>query len=111
MGLFGFERRKKKRLKDVWPRREDGSFIPPARLAHVGGKPMDEQILLSMLEAYGIPAVTQYPNDGSFGKIVLGMSGGGTEIFVPETMLEEARQLLAAEADESLDEEADGDVL
>lgn len=112
MGLFGFERRKRKRLKDVWPRREDGSFVPPARLAHVGSKPMEEQILLSMLEAYGIPAISQYPNDGAFGKIIVGVAGGGTDIYVPETMLEEARALLQAEADETIDrEEADGDVL
>ncbi|HHT16246.1 MAG TPA: hypothetical protein GXZ77_00795 [Papillibacter sp.] len=108
MGLFGFHRRKKKKLKDVWPKREDGTEVPPAFLTHTGGTPMDEQILLTMLEAYGIPAVTQYPNDGSFGKVILGVAGGGVDVFVPETMLEDARALLTAEADESPHEEADG---
>jgi len=108
MGLFGFERRKKKRLKEIWPKNEDGTDVPPAFLTHTGGSPMDEQIVLSMLEAYGIPAVTRYPGDGAFGKVVLGASGWGVDIYVPETMLADARALLAAEADEPDGGEADG---
>ena len=75
----------KKKLKDVWPKREDGTEVP--RLSDpYGGTPMDEQILLTMLEAYGIPAVTQYPNDGSFGKVILGVAGGSGRLR-SETML------------------------
>jgi hypothetical protein len=107
MGLFGFERRKKKKLTEIWPKNEDGKDVPPVFLTHTGGAAMDEQILLSMLEAYGIPAVTKYPGDGTFGKVVLGASGYGADIYVPETMYEDAKALLAAEAEPS-EEEAGG---
>ena len=46
-----------------------------------------------MLEAYGIPCLRQYPGDGDFGKVVLGMSGFGTDIYVPESMFEDALNL------------------
>ena len=58
-----------------------------------------------MLEAYGIPCLRDYPGDGSFGKVVLGMSGQGTDIYVPESMLEEAQNLLAAQPVEMGDDE------
>ncbi len=54
---------------------------------------MDAALLVNMLEAYGIPCLTNYPGTSHFGKIVLGMSGFGVEILVPETMLEDAEAL------------------
>ena len=36
---------------------------------------MDDVLLVNMLEAYGIPCLKNYPGDGQFGKIMLGMSG------------------------------------
>ena len=65
-----------------WPRDADGELGPPAMLAN-------------MLEAYGIPCLKNYPGDGQFGKIMLGMSGYGVEILVPETLLADAQALQA----------------
>ena len=45
------------------------------------------------LKAYGIPCLKNYPGDGQFGKIMLGMSGYGVEILVPETLLADAQAL------------------
>lgn len=99
MGLFGFQRRKRKKLKEIWPVTEAGQKVEPAYLTHTGGAPMDAELILSLLEAYGIPAVCQYPNDGAFGQLIIGVAGGGVDIFVPETMLEDAKNLLSAEPD------------
>jgi hypothetical protein len=97
--------RKRKKLKDIWPCQEDGTPVKPAFLTHVGGSELDMQVTLSLLDAYGIPAIDRYPNDGDFGRIVIGHAGGGTDIYVPETMLEEARDILNAEiVEEQTDE-------
>ena len=53
----------------------------------------DDVLLVNMLEAYGIPCLKNYPGDGQFGKIMLGMSGYGVEILVPETLLADAQAL------------------
>jgi len=57
------------------------------------GVDMDDVLLVNMLEAYGIPCLKNYPGDGQFGKIMLGMSGYGVEILVPETLLADAQAL------------------
>lgn len=89
--------RKKKKLTEQWPKKDNGDMVPPAFLMHAGGSPMDTQVTLSLLEAYGISAVCQYPNNGEFGKLIIGHAGGGVDIFVPETQLEDARDILSAE--------------
>jgi hypothetical protein len=97
MALFGFERKRKKKLKETWPKNEDGTQVAPAFLTHTGGAPLDAELVLNLLQAYGIPTLCQYPNDGSFGQIMVGVAGGGVDIFVPETMLEDAKNLLNAD--------------
>ena len=54
---------------------------------------MNDDLKVNMLEAYGIPCLRIYPGDGSFGRVVLGMSGFGTDIYVPESLVEDARAL------------------
>ena len=55
---------------------------------------MQDELLVNMLGAYGIPAVKQYPGDGEFGKVILGMSGLGTDLYVPESMHDDAINLI-----------------
>ncbi|NLT15153.1 MAG: hypothetical protein GXY05_12505 [Clostridiales bacterium] len=88
---------KKKKLKDIWPKKENGEMITPAFLMHAGGRPLDAEMTVSLLEAYGIPVVCQYPNDGEFGKLIVGRATGGVDIFVPETLLGEAKDILDAD--------------
>ena len=40
--------------------------------------------------------------DGGFGRVVLGMSGQGTDIYVPESLLEDAIELCKEENNEEL---------
>lgn len=92
-------------LTKKWPKDENGQFIAPKFLTHCLSVDMEDVMTLGMLEAYGIPALTAYPNDGVFGKVILGMSGAGVSIFVPQTMFEEAKSILEAEPDDGVFDE------
>ena len=87
-------------LNALWPKREDGSPVPPVFLAHLPESQLEAEMAVNLLSAYGIPAVCEYPNDGVFGKIILGLSGAGADIFVPETMLEDARNIISSDIQE-----------
>ena len=57
----------------------------------------EDSVELSMLDAYGIPYILEYPNNGDFGIVIMGHAGGGVDIFVPETMLEDAQNIFNSE--------------
>lgn len=82
-----------------WPKTAEGEPVTPAFLAKCTQLDMADKLLVNMLEAYGIPCLIRYPHSGEFGKVVLGMSGFGTEIYVPETLLEDAAALMESEND------------
>ena len=105
MGFLGFGK-KRKRL-DKWPLQENGEPVAPVFLKHIGGSQMDIELTLSLLEAYEIPAVSQFPNNGDFGRVIIGHAGGGVDLYVPETLLDMARDILSAEVVE--DDEPYGD--
>ena len=85
---------------EAWPRDEKGQTVTPALLAHTGPLDMEAEMIMSMLEAYGIPSFRRLPGDGAFGELILGMSGNGIDIYVPCTMLDEAQDLLKGEPDD-----------
>ena len=76
-----------------WPRDEKGELIEPVFLTHCMNLDMSDEMTVNLLEAYGIPCLRQYPNDGDFGRLVLGVSGTGVDIYVPMTMYEDAVSL------------------
>jgi len=80
-----------------WPKDENGEAIAPAYLKHISGGPLDLEVALNLLDAYGIPHISEYPNNGQFGKLIFGHPPSGMEIFVPETMLEDAQNILSAD--------------
>lgn len=82
-----------------WPK-TDGEPEEPAFLKHCTSVDMEDDMLINMLSAYGIPALKLYPSNGSFGKVVLGMSGDGANIFVPSSMLEDSVALIGGSVDE-----------
>ena len=87
-------------LLDRWPKTPSGDPEKAVFLCNSKALDLSDELTINMLEAYGIPCLRDYPGNGSFGKVVLGMSGQGTDIFVPESMLEEAKNLLTAEPEE-----------
>ena len=84
-------------LMERWPLDAAGEPVAPVFLAHRTSNDMADTMLVSLLEAYGIPTLLQYPNDGEFGRVILGISGGGADIYVPETEYEAAMELLNGE--------------
>ena len=100
----------KKKEEIPWPQNENGEAIAPAYLIHISGGPLDMELTLNLLNAYGIPYVCEYPNNGLFGKLILGHPPGGMEVFVPETMLEDAQNLLSAEIVEDEDAESEEEI-
>ncbi|MBR0159863.1 MAG: hypothetical protein IJQ02_01005 [Oscillospiraceae bacterium] len=87
-------------LLERWPKTPSGEPEKAAFLCNCKPVDLSDELIINMLEAYGIPCLRDYPGDGSFGKVVLGMSGQGTDIYVPESRLEEARALCAARPEE-----------
>ncbi len=84
-------------LQERWPKMPDGEPEKAVFLCNCKALDLSDELMINMLEAYGIPCLRDYPGNGSFGKVVLGMSGQGTDIYVPESKLEEALALCTAE--------------
>jgi hypothetical protein len=79
-------------MSGKWPR-EGESFEEAAFLRHCTSVDMEDELLVNMLDAYGIPCVRHYPADGGFGKVIMGISGMGADLYVPKSMLEDALSL------------------
>ena len=90
-------------LMERWPKTPSGDPEKAVFLCNCKALDLSDELRIKMLETYGIPCLRDYPGDGSFGKVVLGMSGQGTDIYVPESMLAEAKNLLIAEPEEQED--------
>ena len=71
-------------LSERWPKDAGGKMDTNA----------EADMLCSMLRAYGIPVLRKYEGDGAFGKVVLGTPGHGTGLYVPASMLEDAKNLI-----------------
>lgn len=99
-GISGWGRRGEDRAAELWPKDENGEPLAPAFLLHTDELDYDDELTLSMLRAFGIPALRRYPQNGEFGSVILGMSGNGVDIYVPETMLADARNIISAEISE-----------
>lgn len=78
-------------LPEHWPLDADGRPEQAALLiaaqSELGG---GADVLLSMLDSCGIPAF----KSGSLGKVIFGFAGRGVDVYVPQTMLEDAKAIL-----------------
>ena len=89
--------REKHDLVDRWPKGPDGTPEKPTFLA---------DSTVEMLRAYGIPVMKKYDDkDGTLGKVLFGTPSGGVGLYVPESMLEDARNLLAPVEESTRNEE------
>ena len=91
-------------LYERWPKDENGEPEEPVFLGTAVNQNLFDELTVTMLEAYGIPCLKRYPGDGTFGKIILGMSGQGTEIYVPKSMVEDAANLCTYNAEKDIEE-------
>ncbi len=77
-----------------WPQNEEGESVAPAFLTHISGNQLDIGLTKSLLTSFGIPMLFRYPNNGELGTVILGFAGGGADVYVPETMLEDAKNII-----------------
>ena len=81
-------------VSERWPKDGSGEPEEAALLCSTSNTDLSDELTVNMLEAYGIPCVRSFPGDGSFGRVILGASGTGVDIYVPKSMLEDAKTLL-----------------
>ncbi len=77
-----------------WPLDGDGEPEAPVFLCHCEPLGMAAELTVSRMESYGIPCLKQYPENGDLGRLIIGVSGSGTDIFVPASLWADARELL-----------------
>ena len=77
-----------------WPVTEDGLPVKKALLTTVTSNAFEDEILCTMLASFDIPAIKEIPGNGILWKTILGTGTRAVDVFVPETMLEEAAKLL-----------------
>ena len=87
-------------LLERWPKTPSGEPEKAVFLCNCKALDLSDELKINMLEAYGIPCLRDYPGNGSFGKVILGMSGQGTDIYVTESKQGEARNRCAADPEE-----------
>lgn len=83
-------------IPDNWPADENGNREKAARLSVESEVDSIADITISFLAGCGIPAFKL----GTQGKVILGVTGVGVDIYVPQSRLEEAQALLASSAPE-----------
>ena len=88
-----------------WPKGPSGEPEAPAFLERLFGNETELTLTRNMLWAYGVPSVGRYPMDGTLGKVILGQSGFGMDIFVPESMLEDAKNIISTNGNDIINEE------
>ena len=85
-----------------WPRDGAGEPEEPVFLCQRLSTDLSDQLTMNMLRAYGIPCMCMERGNGNLGKLILGISGYGVEIYVPKSLLEDAKQLIEEDTHEEL---------
>lgn len=81
-------------LELPWPEDAAGKPEEPAWLTNLGGSQLDFELAASMLRACGIPLLRIYPGGRLSLRVIMGFTGHGLDLYVPESLLEDARALL-----------------
>ena len=97
--------REKHDLAERWPKRPDGTPEKPVFLTDSTDADNAAGMTAEMLRAYGIPVMKQYGEEGTLGKVILGTPAAGVKLYVPESMLADAKALLEPIDESTLEEE------
>ena len=89
-------------LPENWPRDEAGEPEEPVFLMNCRNVGLEDALKANMLEGYGIPCLRVFPGNGVFGRLILGFSGQGTDLYVPKSTYEDAAELCKEENHEEL---------
>ncbi len=104
---WGSEGEQRARVEALWPLDENGEREQAVLLASVPDFNNEADFAVNMLLAYGIPVFKSYNNEGSLGKLILGTSAYSPSLYVPRSLLDDARALLETPAEEPGSEEID----
>ena len=85
----------------AWPRDAAGQDEKAVLLTSTFDSPADADTVISLLSAYGVPCFKYYDREGGAGKVINGFSGYGADLYVPESLLQEAQDILNAPPMES----------
>jgi len=86
-------------LLSRWPKDASGEPEEPVFLCSAQSVDLSDALLANMLEAYGIPCLRTERGDGSFGRVVLGISGYGVDLYVPKSCYNDAKLLCEGDAE------------
>lgn len=89
----------------AWPVDNDGQRQRAVLLRHTFDSAAEADMTISLLAAYGIPCFPFYDGEGVTGKVISGFSGFGAALYVPQSMHDEALDLLKAEIVDDTDEQ------
>lgn len=89
-----------------WPIDAQGEKEKAVLLTSTFDSTADADMLISLLAAYRIPCFKYFDYEGGAGKVINGFSGYGASLYVPQTMLEEAKNILNAQAVEEDENDA-----
>lgn len=64
------------------------------------GDDTEASIIESLLTAYNIPYTKRYRESGNYMEVYMGMTNFGIDIFVPESVLENAKEILNNKAED-----------
>ena len=91
----------------AWPVDEKGEKEKAVLLTSTFDSPAESDVTISFLISCGIPCFKYYAKEGGAGKVINGFSGYGASLYVPQTMLEDAQNILNAEAVEEDENDAE----
>ena len=77
-----------------WPIDAQGEKEKAVLLTSTFDSTADADMLISLLAAYRIPCFKYFDYEGGAGKVINGFSGYGASLYVPQSRLEEARDLM-----------------
>ena len=92
-------------LYERWPKDEAGQPEPPVYLCTARASTWTRRCSSRVWRRSASRACANTPNDGQFGKLILGISGSGVDIFVPASVWEDACELIRESDDETEEEQ------
>ena len=93
-----------------WPTTDEGELERRAFLCNVSDISVEGDMTIRMLQAFGIPVTIKYERGNQPARAMWGFSAAGKNIYVPESMLNEAKELLNTSVELPGDFEGIGDV-
>lgn len=103
--LWGSENERQKQIEALWPKDAAGEPEKAVFLANIPDFNNEADFAINMLSACGIPAFKSYNNEGSLGKLIIGTSAYGASVYVPASLLGDAKALLEESGEEALERE------